>query len=542
MKYSYIKYFPKPFLDDLVQNRTIPIVGAGFSKNADLPTNKVMPNWEELGKEFSNLIDGYSYSGALDALSAFEHEYSRTKLIEKLSEELLINVAKPGSAHKTFCELPFELVCTTNLEFLLEKGYELTSRYCRPLIEEDQLSIANVNQGVSLLKFHGDLHHPKRMIVTEEDYDSFLDRYPLLSTFIANLLISKTAFFIGYSLDDPDFRQIWQLVGDRLGKLRRQAYTLRVDAKPNEISRFERRGVKVINIPGKASDYPVILESVFTELKEYWSEEFLKYSTITQEESLIELSLPPNTSNRLCFISIPFNLLSFYKKYVFPVIRNHGFVPITADEVLTPGDSILPKISALIDRSALMIVDLTSSYASIEMGMAISKLKKENILILKESGSTLPSDLESVLYFERPKNPFDQIPEIVQTIDSWISNKAGLFYEAQQSEAIRLLEKGEFRAAVISAIIELEHTIRALFEEIGSREDYIYKRIPSMISLVDWAFKKQIIDQREYALTRDFLPIRNRLVHTTDTISSKEARKIVTETVKITDRIKSQKS
>jgi len=54
---------------------------------------------------------------------------------------------------------------------------------------------------------HGDIRHPKRLVVTEPDYDDFLTNYPLIATYLSNLLITKTAVFIGYSLDDPDFRK-----------------------------------------------------------------------------------------------------------------------------------------------------------------------------------------------------------------------------------------------------------------------------------------------------------------------------------------------
>ena len=54
----------------------------------------------------------------------------------------------------------------------------------------------------------------------------FLPAIPLLATYLANQLITKTAVFVGYSLDDPDFRQIWHIVSDRLGRSRRMAYTL----------------------------------------------------------------------------------------------------------------------------------------------------------------------------------------------------------------------------------------------------------------------------------------------------------------------------
>ena len=143
MTYKYINKFPQPFLEDLATNRCIPFIGAGFSKNAELPPGDFMPDWEQLGKDIAALIPGYQYNGALDAISAYSYEYSRTKLIEKLSQSLHVKDARPGDTHKAFCELPFELVCTTNFEFLLERGYDLNSKYCRPIVEEDQLAIAN---------------------------------------------------------------------------------------------------------------------------------------------------------------------------------------------------------------------------------------------------------------------------------------------------------------------------------------------------------------------------------------------------------------
>lgn len=143
-------------------------------------------------------------------------------MIEKLTELLLTNKINAGSPHKAFCSLPFQSVATTNFDFLLEQGYSLVSRYCRPIIEEEQLSISTENlKDVSLFKIHGDLHHPKRVVATEEDYAGFLNRYPMISTYLANLFISKTIMYIGYSLDDPDLRQIYQLIKDRLGNLKK---------------------------------------------------------------------------------------------------------------------------------------------------------------------------------------------------------------------------------------------------------------------------------------------------------------------------------
>ena len=77
MAAKYLSHFPKPLLDDLVAGRWLPVIGAGFSKNAVLPVGKEMPLWNELGNAFASEIGDYSATNALDAISAFEHEYGR---------------------------------------------------------------------------------------------------------------------------------------------------------------------------------------------------------------------------------------------------------------------------------------------------------------------------------------------------------------------------------------------------------------------------------------------------------------------------------
>jgi len=196
MPKHFIDLFPKPLLDDLVNGRWLPIVGAGFSRNAIIPPKKRMPLWNDIGKIIGKELDDYEPSNPIDAISAYEYEFKRPKLIEKLSELLLVNEARPGGAHKSFCQMQFKLVCTTNFDFLLEKQYELIHRLCTPLIDEDQLSVNLSDTGVALLKLHGDLHHPSRLIATETDYDLFLNKYPLLATFLANLLITRTAVLV----------------------------------------------------------------------------------------------------------------------------------------------------------------------------------------------------------------------------------------------------------------------------------------------------------------------------------------------------------
>lgn len=173
-------------------------------------------------------------------------------------------------AHRAFCSLQFDRVCTTNLDFLLESEYRRIARHCTPLIDEAQLSINPKKSWVGLVKLHGDLHHPDRLVVTERDYDLFLSRFLVLAAFMTNLMVTRTPVLIGYSLDDPDLRQLWQIIGDHLGPARRMAYAIMVEAPPADVARFARRGVAVVNLPGTKGQYGEILADAFTELRDYW--------------------------------------------------------------------------------------------------------------------------------------------------------------------------------------------------------------------------------------------------------------------------------
>lgn len=533
-KYQYIETFPKPFLEDLVNNRCLPFVGAGFSKNADIPKGKKMLDWDELGRAIANGIQDYKYMNALDAISAYGHEYSRTNLVEKLSELLLISSAKAGKAHKAFCELQFDTICTTNFDFLLEQGYSLISKYCRPILDEDQLSIANASEAVTLLKVHGDLHHPNKLVVTEEDYDRFLAINPMLATFLANLLITRTPLFIGYSLDDTDFRQIWQLIKNRLGNLRRQAYVLKINVSPHEKARYERRGVKVINIKGHTNDYPKILADVFIELKEYWNEEILKQPTISEEATLAELALPGDTNNRLCFFSIPVKLIAFYKKYIFPVVKKQGLVPISADDVIAPGDNWMAKISALISKAEFIVIDIATKNTMFELGLVQNEKKLQvRVLIIKAESSPLPTELNSIPFIVRPDDPFENIEVIADEIDKWFRQALEPLKGTYDNEPRRLLNKKEYKAAVIAAITLLEVHTRQRLEEI--KETTLRTRpLPTLFNL---AVENAIISDEQHASIKEWSYIRNKLVHTKSAVNASEAKRIVNGVYGILDVI-----
>ncbi|MFZ2643363.1 MAG: SIR2 family protein [Verrucomicrobiia bacterium] len=532
MKLEYIKFFPKPLLDDLVADAWLPVIGAGLSRNALVPSRKKMPLWDDLGRQLAEELADYPYAGSLDAISAYEHEYGRTKLIERLGEILLVHNARPSSVHRAFCEIPFRIVCTTNFDFLLERQYEQTPNYCRPVIDEQQLSINSRDPGVTLLKLHGDLHHPERLVITESDYDGFLHKYPLLATYLANLLISRTAVLIGYSLDDPDFRQIWNVVTERLGKTRRVAYALLVDAKPTEVSRYERRGVKVISLPGDRAKYGEILEAAFREIKGYLQSQILPASHVTEEAPLKELALPRDAVTRLCFFAMPLSIQPFYKERVFPIVREAGFVPVLATDVISPGENYVAKISALIDRSTAVVVDESSPFTMAEFRLAFQE-KARRVLAIFPEGAPVTADLAEVKVVRRPRDLSGDLEHFLKDVSQWFHSESINLKPKLAEEPLRLLNAGEFRAAVISAVTLLETKLQDTIQQ--PTETRTRPRL--LRELIDVAISQEKISSSRRDQLFEWIRLRNQVVHSDTHITKLQAKNVVNGVAKITKNL-----
>lgn len=534
MSAKYLSFFSKPVLDDLVLGKWLPVIGAGMSLNAIVPIGKKMPLWADMGKALTDELKDFSASSVLDGISAYAHEFGRAHLIERLSDILLIREAQPSIAHREFCTLPFDIVCTTNLDFLLERQYELTPRHVYPVVDEEQLSINAGDAGTLLLKLHGDLRHPDRLVVTESDYDGFLHSYPLLATYLSNQLITKTAVFIGYSLDDPDFRQIWHIVSERLGRMRRMAYTLAVGARPGDIARFERRGVKVINLPGNHNRYGEILAATFIGLREYIRDNVIRVSKVTEEQPLRELLLPRDATTRLCFFSVPLELLPFYRERVFPVVEEAGFVPMTAGDVVSPGDNISAKLDALIDRAAVMIVELASSWTMAEFRMAIARLRESQtakaqrkplqLILVVANYEQVPASAQGWPVLQRPNVVTDDPTGFLEDLRGTLTQTALDLGVEKQTEPQRLFDAKEYRAAVISAMTLLESKLR---ERLNKSPWPEARRPLALRSLLDLAVEQQLIRSATRPEIDRWMRVRNEVVHSSIDISRNQAQQIV---------------
>jgi hypothetical protein len=330
---------------------------------------------------------------------------------------------------------------------------------------------------------------------------------------------------------------VYQTVSERLGRLRRQAYIIVVDGRQAELARYDRRGVKPINLEGTKDRYGEILAQAFNELGEYVRMHILPISQVTEEEPLQELSLPQDAPTRICFFAIPFKLQAFYRDNVFPLAKRYGLVPMTAEDVVSPGESIAPKINALISRSAAVVVDASSRNTIYELRLALDRLEKQKILIVTENEKNMLSDSQDFIQLVRTRETIAEPEQFLAQIDNWLKGVSEQVTPILMDEPKRLLQHKEYRAAVISAFTLLETSLRRAFVN----EEAPDSRFTPLHGLLSFAVKKEIITEEMRDQIRNWSKIRNSVVHTDEIIPPATAKQVVSGIMDAVEAIGSQK-
>lgn len=95
-------------------------------------------------------------------------------------------------------------IITTNYDMLIESIFEFN-----PLIGNN---ILLSNPYGALYKIHGCVSDPSKIIITEEDYIHFNEKYELIRAQLLSLFIHNPIIFIGYNIGDDNIKNILKTI------------------------------------------------------------------------------------------------------------------------------------------------------------------------------------------------------------------------------------------------------------------------------------------------------------------------------------------
>ncbi len=149
---------------------------------------------------------------------------------------------------REIARIPFlRTIVTTNWDPFCERALNVLV----PMVEDKDIPFWDENKR-QVLKIHGCVTRPQTIVATLEDYHSCMkDRSRgAIFTKLRDLMATKTFIFVGYSVQDPDFKLIYDEVINNLGPFRRGAYAIDPEPTKESVMEWEKRGARVLKIGG----------------------------------------------------------------------------------------------------------------------------------------------------------------------------------------------------------------------------------------------------------------------------------------------------
>ncbi|MFO0841582.1 MAG: SIR2 family protein [Gemmataceae bacterium] len=217
-------------------NACVFFIGAGLSAGAGLP------GWDELVKRLTADLGLARLPGVdhLDVAQWYREEFGNERLAKVLGETFGGAGGLPTLAHYLLTGLPARHIITTNYDHLLERALKALKRHPVAVVSQEDVTRTG-GPGVYVVKIHGDAEHPADIVLTRDDYHAFFERRPAMALLLEGLLLNQTFFFVGYSLRDPNFRQVFSRMARMLQESRRPAFATSFDAQGDTAKLFRRQ-------------------------------------------------------------------------------------------------------------------------------------------------------------------------------------------------------------------------------------------------------------------------------------------------------------
>jgi hypothetical protein len=233
---------PPQLLKETRQGRCILYAGAGFSKEASLPDGGKLPGGDEVASLLrselakGDALRGYAATDLKSITTRYEQIFGRPELVLSLFKVLGPDGLSTGEAHELAIKL-FPIITTTNYDSLFERAAYLQGR--QPMIIQRDSQVPLIGRGTwpTIIKLHGDLNDPERIVITERDYEEKKMSSLLGGELISNLT-KYTSLFAGYTMEDSDFRDAY--LDEVLPKVRKQIHRAFLVAPISSGSKEER--------------------------------------------------------------------------------------------------------------------------------------------------------------------------------------------------------------------------------------------------------------------------------------------------------------
>ncbi len=276
---------PSELRDHYLSERVVPFVGAGVSMSVvwtQAGASKRGPSWAELVDQAAlklNFKDPELLRVRGTDLQILEYfKIKNSGQFASLTNWLYSEICPPDAdllkspIHRELANLAkCRIFYTTNYDDFLERSFSLHKRPVRTIaVEADIAEPSSVSGACEIVKFHGDLNHPDKMVLSESHYEKRLRLGSEMDYRLRSDMLGRVLLFLGYSFRDWNVSYIFRLINDIFRELPssitgRRAFITVPDPSDFEFQLFRARNIEVIPVDGK--DQTASISSLLSDMR-----------------------------------------------------------------------------------------------------------------------------------------------------------------------------------------------------------------------------------------------------------------------------------
>ncbi len=207
--------WPDEIVSDISRRKSVLFLGSGISMNSKNDAGERPKTWAKFleslignikpNKHIKALIKEQDY---LTACEVIKREIGRHSFTRAVEAEFLTPAYKPAEIHEVLFDLDSRIVATPNFDKIYEtyaNSKANGSIVVKQHYDEDVSSFVR-SPGRLILKLHGTIDSPEKLIFTRAEYAEARTKYSAFYEILSALSITHTFIFMGCGVNDPDIK------------------------------------------------------------------------------------------------------------------------------------------------------------------------------------------------------------------------------------------------------------------------------------------------------------------------------------------------
>ncbi|NCP15165.1 MAG: hypothetical protein GW858_13555 [Sphingomonadales bacterium] len=210
--------WPVPLVRDLARRRAIVVVGSGVSRQSTNADGNRPPTWKSFLQSALDVCPGGGSEAINAALQANDllHacEWLKDKYDEHWTDYLRRTFSDPGyepsETHRAILALDSRVVFSLNFDTIYERcaqNIKSGAHIIRQYHDKGSSEFLR-GDGRYIVKVHGSIDAPEKLIFTQKDYAEAQVKYSAFYKSFDAGLLSNTFLFVGTGYSDPDVNLI----------------------------------------------------------------------------------------------------------------------------------------------------------------------------------------------------------------------------------------------------------------------------------------------------------------------------------------------